>query len=165
MNDGSMQPFALTVDTVLDHAAKWHPDDEVPTAGAGGDTLRTGCSGLREGIDTRGNLVATGRARDLITSGGEGINPSQIEAVVDGLPEVSFAAFIGRGDRKWGERPVLRVEPRKAPDPSDEQLLAPPRDHVASWWIADAVVRLSKMPIATAGKVDKSHLRSQYGQS
>ena len=36
MNDGAMQPYALTLDKFLDHAAKWHPDTEVVTARADG---------------------------------------------------------------------------------------------------------------------------------
>jgi acyl-CoA synthetase (AMP-forming)/AMP-acid ligase II len=57
-----------------------------------------------------GNLIITGRAKDLIKSGGEWINPAEIEAVVGALPEVSLAAVIGREDPKWGERPILLVE-------------------------------------------------------
>jgi acyl-CoA synthetase (AMP-forming)/AMP-acid ligase II len=33
-------------------------------------------------IDAKGNLIITGRAKDLIKSGGEWINPAEIEAVV-----------------------------------------------------------------------------------
>ena len=63
-------------------------------------------------IDAAGNLIITGRAKDLIKSGGEWINPAEIEAVVSALPEVSLAAVIGRPHLKWGERPVLLVQTR-----------------------------------------------------
>ena len=33
-------------------------------------------------IDASGNLIITGRAKDLIRSGGEWINPAEIEALV-----------------------------------------------------------------------------------
>ena len=56
-------------------------------------------------IDAAGNLIITGRAKDLIKSGGEWINPAEIEAVISALPEVSLAAVIGRPHLKWGERP------------------------------------------------------------
>lgn len=115
-------------------------------------------------IDQKGNLVITGRAKDLIKSGGEWINPAQIEAIVSALPEVSLAAVVGRNHPRWGERPILLVELRNDQELTDEQLLAPLHGRVASWWIPDAVVRLSKMPTAATGKVDKLHLRSQYGQ-
>lgn len=116
-------------------------------------------------IDREGNLVITGRAKDLIKSGGEWINPAQIEAIVSALPEVSLAAVVGRNDPKWGERPILVVELRCNRDLSDEQLLAPLRGRVAPWWIPDEVVRLTKMPTAVTGKVDKMHLRSQHGRT
>jgi fatty-acyl-CoA synthase len=114
-------------------------------------------------IDADGNLIITGRAKDLIKSGGEWINPAEIEAVVGALPEVSLAAVIGRSDPKWGERPILLVEMRSDQDISDEALLAPLQGRVASWWIPDAVFRLPRMPLAPTGKIDKMRLRTQYG--
>src|SRR3546814_7948737 len=65
----------------------------------------------------------TGRVKDLIKSGGEWINPSEIEAIVGALPEVALAAVVGRADAKWDERPVLVIEPRKGVDISDAALL------------------------------------------
>ncbi|UAL08685.1 AMP-binding protein [Caulobacter segnis] len=114
-------------------------------------------------IDREGNLMITGRAKDLIKSGGEWINPAEIEAVVGALPEVSLAAVIGRAHDKWGERPILLVETQG--EVSDEALLACLRGRVASWWIPDAVFRLQRMPLAATGKIDKMRLRSEYGGS
>ncbi len=113
-------------------------------------------------IDSEGNLIITGRAKDLIKSGGEWINPVEIEALVSRLPEVSLAAVIGRSHPKWGERPILLVQTRENAI-SDEALLAPLRDSVAPWWIPDAVIRISKMPLAATGKIDKIRLRAEYG--
>jgi len=116
-------------------------------------------------IDDRGNLRITGRAKDLIKSGGEWINPSEIEAVVNALPQVSLAAVIGRNDLKWGERPILVVEMRDDQDVSDEQLLAALKGRVASWWVPDAVIRLPVMPLAATGKIDKIRLRALYREA
>ena len=116
-------------------------------------------------IDEAGNLAITGRAKDLIKSGGEWINPARIEALVAALPQVSLAAVIGRADARWGERPVLLVEMRAGEELSDEALLSPLDGLVPSWWMPQQVVRLQKMPLAATGKVDKLRLRSQYGQA
>ena len=115
-------------------------------------------------IDADGNLMITGRAKDLIKSGGEWINPTEIEAVVSALPEVSLAAVIGRPHPKWGERPILVVQIRGEDLISDEDLLAPLRDRVASWWIPDEIIRLPAMPLASTGKIDKMRLRMEYGE-
>ncbi len=114
-------------------------------------------------IGPRGELIITGRAKDLIKSGGEWINPAEIEALVSEHPQVSLAAVIGRPDPKWGERPVLVVQTRGAEAVSDETLLSPLHDRVAPWWIPDAVIRLDQMPLAPTGKIDKMRLKVDYG--
>lgn len=114
-------------------------------------------------IDSAGNLSITGRAKDLIKSGGEWINPGEIEAIIGALPEVALVAVVARAHPKWGERPVLVIEPRQGADPSDEGLRAALQGRIASWWMPDAIIRVGAMPLATTGKIDKMRLRAEYG--
>jgi acyl-CoA synthetase (AMP-forming)/AMP-acid ligase II len=116
-------------------------------------------------IDADGNLMIVGRAKDLIKSGGEWINPVEIEALIGALPEVALAAVIGRTDPKWGERPILLVQTRGNHPVTDTALLAPLQGRVAPWWIPDAVFRIQHMPLAATGKIDKMALRAEYGDS
>ncbi len=111
-------------------------------------------------IDDAGNLVICGRSKDLIKSGGEWINPAQIETIVGDHPSVRHVAVIGREDPKWGERPVMVVERFEPGAPAD--LLALLRGKVPSWWIPDEIIDLPKMPLAPTGKIDKRHLRAAY---
>ncbi|RIA46982.1 fatty-acyl-CoA synthase [Hephaestia caeni] len=115
-------------------------------------------------IDARGNVTITGRAKDLIKSGGEWINPAEIEAIIAALPQVALVAVIGRADPKWGERPILVAEMRGDDPIADDDLLGALRGRVAPWWIPDAVVRIPNMPLASTGKIDKMRLRSEYGR-
>jgi fatty-acyl-CoA synthase len=114
-------------------------------------------------IDADGNVSITGRAKDLIKSGGEWINPGEIEAIIGALPEIALVAVVGRAHPKWGERPILIVEPRKGTHVADEILLDALRSRVASWWLPDAIVRVAAMPLATTGKIDKKRLRADHG--
>jgi 3-(methylthio)propionyl---CoA ligase len=114
-------------------------------------------------IDAAGHLIITGRAKDLIKSGGEWINPAEIEALVSALPEVALVAVIGRPHRKWGERPILVVEMRAVAAVTDEALLATLRGKVPSWWAPDEVIRVPRMPLSPTGKIDKVRLRVEYG--
>lgn len=114
-------------------------------------------------IDADGTLSITGRAKDLIKSGGEWINPGEIEAIVGALPDVALVAVVGRAHPKWGERPVLVVEPRQGVDLPDETLMAALRGKIASWWLPDAIVRVAAMPLALTGKIDKMRLRAEHG--
>jgi acyl-CoA synthetase (AMP-forming)/AMP-acid ligase II len=114
-------------------------------------------------IDVTGDLAITGRSKDLIKSGGEWINPAEIEAVINEHPAISLAAVIGRADPKWGERPVLVVQTRENQHVSDEDITASLHGRVASWWIPDEIIRLDQMPLASTGKIDKMRLRVDYG--
>jgi fatty-acyl-CoA synthase len=116
-------------------------------------------------IDDHGNLTISGRSKDLIKSGGEWINPAEIETIVGRLPGVGLVAVIGQADPKWGERPVLVVEPRKSHIVEDRDLLDALRGNVADWWIPDRVIQVAHMPLAATGKIDKNRLRAEYARA
>jgi fatty-acyl-CoA synthase len=113
-------------------------------------------------IDEAGDLTISGRSKDLIKSGGEWINPTEIEDIVGRDPSVGQVAVIGRPDEKWGERPVLVVEPRAGQSLDSEALLESLRGKVAKWWIPDRVAQVRSMPLASTGKIDKNRLRADY---
>jgi acyl-CoA synthetase (AMP-forming)/AMP-acid ligase II len=112
-------------------------------------------------LDADGNLAICGRTKDLIKSGGEWINPAEIETIVCGHPAVGAAAVIGRPDEKWGERPVLVVQPCQGRTIEPVDLIEGLRGKVADWWLPTEVVRLAEMPLAATGKIDKKRLREQ----
>jgi fatty-acyl-CoA synthase len=116
-------------------------------------------------IDDEGNLTITGRSKDLIKSGGEWINPGEIESIVGRLPGVGQVAVIGRADPKWGERPILIVEPQKSHTLDEGALLDALRGVVADWWIPDEVIQVTNMPLAATGKIDKNRLCAEYARA
>jgi len=145
---------AAAIERYFGHA---HPATDAGGWFATGDLAR---------LEADGSLHITGRAKDLIKSGGEWINPAEIEAIVSADPRVALAAVIGRSDAKWGERPVLLVEYNAGHDESHDDasvLLEPLRGRIAGWWMPDAVIVLSRMPLAATGKIDKQRLRAEYG--
>ena len=114
-------------------------------------------------IDDEGNLTLAGRSKDLIKSGGEWINPVEIEEIVGALPSVGLVAVIGSADPKWGERPLMVVEPAQGQDIDESALKATLKGRVADWWIPDRIVRVEAMPLAATGKINKTQLRATYG--
>ena len=109
-------------------------------------------------IDPDGSLTITGRAKDLIKSGGEWINPGEIERIVAEGLDTGMVAVIARADAKWGERPVLIYE--ASADVDVEALLD---GRIPRWWMPDAIVRIDRMPLAVTGKIDKLALRATFG--
>ncbi|MFO8029470.1 MAG: AMP-binding protein [Cyclonatronaceae bacterium] len=93
------QVFPGYVDDKLDHAA-------------GGPDCRgwfhTGDIGW---IDIAGNLFIEARRTDLILSGGENINPEEVESVLRSCPGVADAGVTGVADEEWGQIVVALVVP------------------------------------------------------
>ena len=116
-------------------------------------------------LDDDGNLTLAGRSKDLIKSGGEWINPVEIEEIVGALPAVGLVAVIGRADPKWGERPLMVIEPASGQQIEDENLRAALKGQVADWWIPERIVRVQAMPLAATGKINKALLRATYGDA
>jgi acyl-CoA synthetase (AMP-forming)/AMP-acid ligase II len=113
-------------------------------------------------IDEAGNVSINGRSKDLIKSGGEWINPAEIEDIVGTHPTVGLAAVIARSDAKWGERPVLIVESRQGMALNGGALLEFLRGKIAGWWLPDEILEIDAMPLGATGKIDKNQLRSDY---
>ncbi len=111
-------------------------------------------------IDHAGNLTINGRAKDLIKSGGEWINPAEIEAIVGAHPAVRHVAVIARLDPKWGERPLMIVE--ADPGQSADVLRDLLRGKIADWMIPRDIVLVPAMPLAATGKIDKMRLRADF---
>ncbi len=60
-------------------------------------------------MDADGYFHIVGRLSDRIISGGENIDPAEIEAVALADPAVAEAAVVGVADPRWGEVPVLAL--------------------------------------------------------
>lgn len=76
--------------------------------------LRTGDLGR---LDKEGNLWVLGRADDIIVTGGENVDPVEVEAVLEGLPGIREACVVPEPDPEWGQRLVaLLVAGRARPN-------------------------------------------------
>jgi acyl-CoA synthetase (AMP-forming)/AMP-acid ligase II len=54
-------------------------------------------------VDEDGYLSIVGRLHDVIRTGGESVVPSEVEAVLAGLPGAAELAVVGLPDETWGE--------------------------------------------------------------
>jgi acyl-CoA synthetase (AMP-forming)/AMP-acid ligase II len=76
-------------------------EDEAATARAFEDGwFRTGD---RAEVDGDGFLTIVGRLSEVIRTGGEGVDPSEVEAVLREHPQVDDVAVVGVPDPQWGE--------------------------------------------------------------
>jgi acyl-CoA synthetase (AMP-forming)/AMP-acid ligase II len=127
----------------------------------------TGRSYMRSGdigyLDEDGYLYVSGRAKDMIKSGGLNIFAADIERVFMAHPDVVEVAAIGVPDPKWGETPLLVVIPRPGSDLTEEDLRAWGNGKLARYQRVSRIVFREDLPRAVYGKVQKDSLRQEFG--
>ena len=113
-------------------------------------------------IHPDGTMQITDRAKDVIKSGGEWISSVDLENAAIGCPGVAEAAAIGVHHPKWDERPLLLVVKKPGADPTPAEINAHLAQHVAKWWLPDAIEFVDALPHTATGKLLKTALREQY---
>jgi acyl-CoA synthetase (AMP-forming)/AMP-acid ligase II len=114
--------------------------------------------------DEEGYLYVVDRKKDMIISGAENIYSAEVEAVIDAHPKVAEVALIGVPHPKWVETPVAIIVPVDADDPpSEDEIIAHCREHLASYKKPSRVVVVDALPRNASGKVLKTRLREQFG--
>jgi acyl-CoA synthetase (AMP-forming)/AMP-acid ligase II len=124
-----------------------------------GQWFDTGDVGM---IHPDGTLQLTDRTKDVIKSGGEWISSVELENAAMSHPAVAEAACIGIYHPRWDERPILVVVKKPGAEASGEEIKAHLAQHVAKWWLPDAVEFVSEIPHGATGKISKKDLRDQF---
>ncbi|MBS0385696.1 MAG: AMP-binding protein, partial [Proteobacteria bacterium] len=117
--------------------------------------FRTGDVGRQ---DADGRVWITGRAKDLIISGGFNVYPKEIELVLDALPGVVESAVIGVPHLDFGEAVVAVV----IGDGDEHALIAAVRRQLAPYKTPKRIVFADELPRNAMGKVQKAALRETY---
>lgn len=114
-------------------------------------------------LDKDGYLFISGRARDLIISGGLNVYPKEIEDVLDALPGVAESAVIGLPHADLGEAVTAVVVASRGAQSSEVDIIAAVRDQLAGFKVPKRVFIVADLPRNAMGKVQKNILRKQYG--
>ncbi len=122
--------------------------------------FRTGDLGTRS---ADGYVSITGRAKDLIISGGYNVYPAEVETVVNATPGIAESAVIGVPHADFGEA-VTAIVVRKTKDDlvSADQVIARAKGELANYKVPKFVVFVDDFPRNTLGKIQKNILRETY---
>lgn len=108
--------------------------------------------------DADGRVWISGRAKDLIISGGYNVYPKEVELVVDELPGVIESAVVGVPHPDFGEGVVAVVMGRG----NEVEIIAAARAQLAAYKAPKRVVFVDDLPRNAMGKVQKNLLRDRY---
>jgi O-succinylbenzoic acid--CoA ligase len=103
-------------------------------------------------LDDFGNLTVQGRSDRVIISGGEKVDLSEVERVLQETRLVSDAYAFGVDDSEWGSRLVLAYVP-VAESTMDEDLRLALFRKLAAFKIPKAWLRMESLPRNEAGKI------------
>jgi O-succinylbenzoic acid--CoA ligase len=106
-------------------------------------------------VDRGGRLWVSGRADDLLVSGGELVHPAQVEALLAACPGVHAVAVGAVADPRWGD---LLVAWYRGDSMSDE-VDAWCRANLPGYLRPRRLRRVSDLPLTGSGKLDRARLR------
>ena len=136
-----------------------HAEDNAQAFDADG-FFHSGDMGL---IDQDGNIVVTGRIKDLIIRGGENLSAKEIEDAIQTLPSVDRVAVVGVHDpaSRLGEAIVAFVIPVGSARPTQADINAAVlRAGLAKQKQVERLYLVREFPLTPFGKVRKNVLRA-----
>lgn len=115
-------------------------------------------------LDADGRLHVSGRANDMIVTGGENVFPSGVEEVLGRHPSVEIAAVVGVDDPEFGQRVAAFVVPRPRRRVDADVLRAWVAESLPSFMVPRDIHFVDALPMTTTGKVVR-HRLAVLGQS
>ncbi len=105
-----------------------------------------------------GYIKLTDRSKDIIISGGENVSSVEVESVLMHHPDVSLCAVVAKPDDKWGEVPCAFIEVHADTAPTESEVIAFCRSHLAGFKTPKNVI-ITALPKTSTGKIQKFVLR------
>jgi O-succinylbenzoic acid--CoA ligase len=106
----------------------------------------------------QGRVHVTGRADDLLVSGGENVAPAEVVAVLRQHPAVDDAWVFAVASERWGQRPVAAIESSAEPC-GDEALRRFCRARLSHFKVPDHFVWFRALPRTALGKIAGARTR------
>jgi fatty-acyl-CoA synthase len=132
------------------------------TGGRGETELVDGMLGTGDlgHFDRQGLLFISGRADDMIVSGGENIHAGEVEGLLADMDGVREAAVVGVDDEEYGQRLAAYLVLEQGATVDADSVRDHVKNHLARFAAPRDVEFLDELPRNNTGKVLKSELGS-----
>lgn len=109
-----------------------------------------------------GYVTISGRAKDLVITGGFNVYPKEIELAIDALPGVLESAVFGVPHPDFGEAVTAAVVARPGAALDESAMIAELRRQLAAFKCPKRILVIDELPRNTMGKVQKAALRDRW---
>jgi malonyl-CoA/methylmalonyl-CoA synthetase len=113
-------------------------------------------------VDSRGYVFISGRAKDLIISGGFNVYPKEIEDEIDALAGVAESAVIGLPHKDFGEGVTAIVIRARGAEITEDDIQKALKTRLANYKLPKRVLFAPDLPRNAMSKVQKNVLREAH---
>ena len=113
-------------------------------------------------IDQKGYVYISGRAKDLVISGGYNVYPAEVEAAIEAVSGVAECAVIGVPHADFGEAVVAIVAPKPGSQVDEKQVQSAIASDLAKYKQPKRIFVTTDIPRNAMGKIQKKDLRETY---
>lgn len=109
-----------------------------------------------------GYMTISGRAKDLVITGGFNVYPKEVELLIDAMPGVLESAVFGLPHPDFGEAVTAAVVAKPGAVLDEAAMIAHLRSHLATFKCPKRIIMLDELPRNAMGKVQKAVLRERW---
>jgi len=113
-------------------------------------------------LDKNGFLYIESRRTDLIISGGENINPLEVERVLAQHPNISSVCVFALNDKEWGQCVAAAVMVKENALLSELEITDYLSGKLASYKIPKKVFFTNTFPLTSLGKIKRQEVANSY---
>lgn len=134
----------------------YNKPEETAKAIDSGGWLHTGDMGV---MRPDGHLRFFGRFKEMLKTGGENVDPMEVEAYLLGHPAIHQVAIVGYPDDRLAEVGAAFVQIQPGTDLAKEEVIDYCKGNIATFKIPRYVIFLDEYPMTASGKIKKVVLK------
>jgi o-succinylbenzoate---CoA ligase len=110
-------------------------------------------------LDNNGYLYITSRRTDLIVSGGENIDPFEVEEVIKTFPGITDVCVFGKEDPAWGEIVNALIV---SDNINSDELTKYLKERIASYKVPKEIIMIDEIPRTDMGKIRRGKIKKMF---
>jgi len=110
------------------------------------------------------HLFIKSRGTDKIITGGENVDPVEVETKLNSQPGIIKSAVLGIKDIEWGQRVVALLEVKQPGDFDGESLSNAMKKDLSGFKIPKEYIIVDQIPLTPIGKIKRGKLHNLYAK-